>query len=257
MKVEKLFPILLGALLSLGCVSAPAKNSAPQAPKELAPSGEYFILRSEQLRALVKGASIGIISGSASETTSIFMTAALEARGITVREINLYSMIPGMQLTMIGSGNDFTYVNQLAKDANTILLERAKLAEAKDFNMDTLIDKVLKTDNIVSETMRTDHYLTLLASLAKTIDSLNVGYIMVVGGGPQNFRTVIYDVKNYDVVYSNFISASLEAWRDKIPKPALSEHKLSYQYEPKKEPGMFFTMSYCEYIVSKMTIEGK
>ena len=234
-------------------------RTSPTSAIELDESDPFHVMRTNQLRDLPAGSKIGIISAVESGSFGIFMGAALEEKGLVVREMNLYSLLPPGQQYLTDPKNKFTFVDTLVKDTIDVInlssvSENGE--EVRNIDLDALINKMFPMDDLVTEKQRVDHYLELVGSLKKMVDSLNVDYIMV-GGSPYtglSYSVKIYDTKTLDLVFSNILVADETEWRRVVTAPAKSE-LLSYEFEEENEPMPFWELSYCEMVASKLNVK--
>ncbi len=261
--------VLMIALLVSACGSTPsfmpaAKTASARnysvAVNSANGNGEFHVLRSNQLKSIPKGSTIGVLSGG-SGAFSVFMSAALEDKGLVVRAIDLYALLTPMQKSQTDPKADYTFVNNLVANSAEIMRLLAVTNEGEEqlgdkaATIEYLVDKLYTNDSIVVESQRINHFLTLVEDLKKLIVSLNVDYMLLAGPAyiDLSFATQIYNAKTYDLTFSNLFVGSLEEWRKVIARPAANE-KLSYEFPEKKEPTPYWELSYCQYIASILEV---
>ena len=269
-KITLLAALVTAVLLSVSCtstggiipVSSGSGRVQSQAVMDASPSTQpYHVIRSSQLSPIPAGSVVGIVSTTGPDALSIFMTAALEAKGLKVREMNLYSLLPPNLQGMTDPAGRYTFTDSLVRETVNIIKTTASAdAEEEDtegtVDLDALIDRMFTADDLVTEKQRIDHYLNLRSGLVSMIDSLNVEYILVAGSPYDglSYALKIYDAETLDLVYSNIVISNEEEWRKVIPVPQKGDH-LSYNFEEEKEPYAFWDLSYAEYTAAGIEIE--
>jgi len=234
-------------------------RTSPATAVDLDYSDPFHVMRTNQLKDLPAGSKIGIISAADSGSFGLFMGAALEDKGLVVREMNLYSLLPPGQQYLTDPKNKFTFIDTLVKDTIDVVNLSTVTEDGevvRSIDLDALMNKMLPMDDLVTEKQRVEHYLELVSSLKKMVESLNVDYILV-GGSPYqglSYSVKIYDTKTLDLVFSNLIVADETEWRRVVNAPAKSE-MISYDFEDENEPMPFWELSYCEMVASKLSVK--
>jgi len=222
-------------------------------------SGDFHVLRTNQLKSIPKGSTVGVLGGSGS--FSMFMAAALEDKGLVVRAIDLYTLTTPMQKSQTDPKADHTFVNGLVNNSADLMRLLAVTNEGEDqlgdkaATINYLVDKLYTNDSIVVESQRINHFLTLVEDLKKLIASLNVDYLVLAGPAytELSFATKIYNARTYDLTFTNLFVGSLDEWRKVIARPAANEN-LSYEYPENKEPTPYWELSYCQYIANILKV---
>ena len=247
--------LAISTVLFFNCSGQPV---AKQQSVNKGSKNPYHVMRIEQLHPIAEGSTIGVISGSNNDSLSLFIGAALESRGLVARGVNIYNIIPAMQIDTISPDEEYTFINNLIDDARVIITQTSNKKTGgeiviSNLDVNVLIDKLFETDDVATEKQRTEHYLVLLESLIKVVRSLNVDYILVVHNTGLNYALKMYDTSNLDIVFTNLIFADINEWRRIIPSPQQNE-RISYSYAANDEPAYYFELSYCEFIMSKLEV---
>ncbi|MDC7124634.1 MAG: hypothetical protein PQJ46_03650 [Spirochaetales bacterium] len=256
--------VMLMSCSTTGLGSFQSKPSRVAATKSLDPASDgkpFHVIRTIQQAPIPKGATVGIVA-STPGAFSIFMSSALESKGLTVRETNLYSFLPPAQQQLIDPQGRYTFMDDLANETVNIVKQKgdASLPTAEssttNLDVDALIEKVSDSDDLLIEKQRANHYLSLLDEMKAVIKSLNVDYLLV-SGAPYtglSYSVKIYDTKNFNVVFSNVVVADPVDWREEIGSPEKSK-ELSFNFETEGEPSPYWDLSYCEYIAGKIEFQ--
>ncbi len=127
--------------------------------------------------------------------------------------------------------------------------------ENKVATIEYLVEKLYDNDNILVESMRINHFLTLIDDLKNLITSMDVDYILIVNSAyiELSFTTKIYNSSNYDLVFSNLFVGTFSEWRKVIGSPQANKD-LSYEFPAEEEPTPYCELSYCEFIASVLEI---
>lgn len=257
---KSLLLIVVPVILALtGCVTTTSNHQVSAANG----TEPFHIIRSEQLAPIPEGATIGIL-GSGSPL-GLFTGAALDTKGLVVRELDLYTLLPGVKIETINPQEQYTFLNTLVEETFKIAKAAAENEPAEDggdgaladnLDLDVIVDRLFATDDIVAEEQRANHYLSLVQSLRRMVADLNVDYILV-SGAPYTglcYSTRIYDTQTLDVVFRDFIVANEEEWRKVVPAPKM-ENGISFDFANEKEPVPYWDFSYAEFMVSKLELE--
>jgi len=258
--------LLLVLLMATGCATTSftpqAKYQRVSGQGQIEPrtgSDPFHVIRTEQLAPLPKGATVGIVSAAGPGTFGLFLGSALESKGLVVREMNLYALLPPGQQSLTDPQSRFTFMDTLVQETIKVISETG-VAKAEDttgnIDLDALLNRVVAVDDLTVEKQRITHYLELVASLKSMISALNVDYILV-GGAPYTglcYSVRIYDTKSLNVVFSNLVAADPTEWRKVIPVPQ-KDDRISYQYADTKEPVAYWELSYSEFVAGKLKIQ--
>jgi hypothetical protein len=229
---------------------------------------DFHILRTNQLEIIPQGSVVGIVSNG-NGAMNMFMTAALEDKGLIVREVNLYNLLTSNQKYQTDPQADYSFVNSLVADSGELmdLLAKANGGASADMGDETaaektaalkfLIEKLYDHDSILVESQRVNHFLGLVEDLKAIIAGMNVDYILVSGPAyvELSFATKIYDSENYNLVFNNLFVGTLPEWRKVIGSPKTTED-ISYEFINENEPTPYWELTYSEYIASVLEISG-
>jgi hypothetical protein len=228
---------------------------------------DFHILRTNQLEVIPAGSVVGILSNS-NGAMNLFMTAALEDRGLIVREINLYNLLTANQKYQTDPQADYSFVNSLVAESGDLmdLLAAANSSEVSEEMGDDiaaqktaalkfLIETLYDHDSILVESQRINHFLGLVEDIKSLIASMNVDYILASGPAyiELSFATKIYDSENYNLVFNNLFVGTLPEWRKIIGSPQASA-SISYEFIDENEPTPFWELTYSEYIAKILEI---
>ena len=207
-------------------------------------SRAFHIMRSEQLREIPKGASIGVLSSSGG-TLSLFLEADLESKGLLVRQIDISNLLSAHQKEMTDPAADFAFATNL-------------VASLQSTNKDAAValsDKLLAVDDLTIEKQLSDHYLDLYQNVRRMVDSFNVDYLVIVGQPYQekSYAFRIYDSKKLDLIFSNLFVGDDSEWRSVVGKPKNSDN-LSSRFDEKEEPKAYWEMAYSKFVTEKIKI---
>lgn len=223
-------------------------------------NGDFHVLRTSQLKSIRGGSTVGVLTGG-SGAFSVFMAAALEDKGLTVRAIDLYALTTPTQKSQTDPKADYSFVNSLVANSGDLMRLLAVTNEGEDqlgdkaATIEYLVEKLYTNDSIVVESQRINHFLTLVEDLKKLIASMNVDYILLAGPAytELSFAVQIYNAATYELTFSNLFVGSLDEWRKVIARPAANEN-LSYEFPENKEPTPYWELSYCQYIASVLKV---
>jgi hypothetical protein len=245
--------LLLCAGAAFASPSAPLTSTPPKRDYSLPslPSNggiDFHIMRIEQLRGIPAGSTMGVVS-TASPTMPLFLEADLEAKGFTVRQIDIYGMVSPRERTLTDPSDDYAFLNGLI----------ATMGEADKANAAGSVDKLLPADKLDLENQLAEHYLALYGNLKKLVSLLNVDYLVVVSPifKEQSYCMKIYDTTRFDLIYTCLFAGNLRTWRSMIGTPQKSPPNLSYEFlKPDSEPAAFWEMAFSKFAVEKLKVGG-
>jgi hypothetical protein len=248
---------VFAALTLGGCASTAAAaftpSSAPtkrdfSAPLESSGGGnDFHIMRSEQLRNIPTGSSIGVIS-TGSAGLPLFVEADFEAKGLTVRQIDIYNLMSPREKSLTDPADDFAYINDLIGVI-------AKNERPDKENVAASVDKLLPADKLDLENQLVDHYLGLYQNLKKMVASLNVDYLVIVGPVYKelSYAMRIYDATKLDLVYTCLFVGAVSEWRTVIGTPQKTMN-LSYYYKSGSEPTAYWELAFSKFAIDRIKI---
>jgi len=206
----------------------------------------FYLMRAEQLRAIPAAASIGVVSAGGG-TLPLYIEADLEAKGFTVRQIDIYNLVTPRQKALTDPLGDFVFINNLVGSVGQLDKENAGAA----------IEKLLPTDSLYVENQLADHYLALVQDLKKMIASLNVDYLVLVGPAYQelSYALKIYDTNKSDLIYTCMFVGDQKNWRSVVGVPQKGPN-LGYDFDAGSEPTAFWEMAFSRYAIDKIKIGG-
>lgn len=234
--------------------------SATGAMEPTGSADPFHVIRTEQLAGIPAGSTVGLVSGTGPSAFSIFMGAALESKGLVVREMNYYNLLPPQAQYLTDPQNEFTFMNTLVEETISVIKATGEAqgeeAAVSNIDLDALLAEMYEMDDLVIEKQRTDHYLALVGSLKALIESTNVDYILVAGAPYTglSYATKIYSTETLNLVFSNITIADEIEWRRVIPAPATGD-LISYNFTNEEEPYAYWDLSYCEFLATKIEVQ--
>jgi hypothetical protein len=229
--------------------NSPAKRdySAPLTSSGV--SADAHIMRSEQLRSIPAGSQVGVIAGN-SAGLSLFVEADLEAKGLTVRQIDIYDMLSPREQSLTDPAGEYTYINNL-------ISALAKDSKADKDSLVASVDKLLPADTLDMENQLVTRYLELYSNLKKMVAALNVDYLVVVGPAFKelSYAMKIYDTSKFDLVYTCLFVGDVKEWRSVIGNPQKTAN-LSYIYKSGSEPAAFWELAFSKFAVDRIKVGG-
>jgi hypothetical protein len=240
---------LSGCASTGGSVLAPNPSAKRDYSVQLASAGaakDFHLMRTEQLRPIPAGSTIGVIAGS-SATLSLFIEADLEAKNFVVRQIDIYNLMTPRQKTLTDPSDDFVFINSLV----------GSIGRPDKENMGSVVEKLLPTDSLYVENQLAEHYLALVQDLKKMLASLNVDYLVVAGPAYKelSYALRIYDANKFDLVYTSLFVGSPKDWRSVVGVPQKAAG-LSYDFDAGLEPTAFWEMAYSRYATDRIKVGG-
>jgi hypothetical protein len=236
-----------------GCASTRAFISSANptkrdisAPLESSGGGsDFHIMRSEQLRNIPNGSSVGVIS-TGSAGLPLFVETDLEAKGLTVRQIDIYNLMSSREKSLTDPAEDLAYINNLIGAI-------AKSEKTDKDNIAASVDKLLPADKLDLESQLVDHYLGLYQNLKKTIAALNVDYLVVVGPAytELSYAMRIYDATKLDLIYTCLFVGDVKEWRTVIGTPQKTMN-LSYYYKSGSEPVAYWELAFSKFAIDRI-----
>jgi hypothetical protein len=260
--MRKVLCIAIAACIALaldGCASvAAAKFSSGGAPSKrdystpLASSGvasDSHIMRCEQLRGIPAGSALGVVA-SGSGGLPLFVEADLEAKGLTVRQIDVYGLVSPRERELTDPADDLAYVDRLIDAVS-------KDPKADKDSLVASVDKLLPADKLDLESQLAEHYLALHQNLRKMVAALNVDYLVLVGPAYRELSYVmrIYDASKFDLVYTCLFVGDTKEWRSVVGSPQKTMN-LSYAYKSSSEPAAYWELAFSKFAVDKIKIGG-
>lgn len=237
-----------------GCATAGRSVLAPSGGKRdysvpVASSGgtsNFHLMRTEQLRGIPAGATFGVLSGGGG-TLPIYIEADLEAKGFTVRQVDIYNLVSPRQKALTDPSDDFVFINNLV----------GSIGKPEKESMGSTIEKLLPTDSLYVENQLAEHYLGLVPDLKRMIASLNVDYLVIAGPPYKelSYALRIYDANKFDLVYTCLFVGDLKNWRSVVGVPQKSPN-LSYEFDAGAEPAAFWEMAFSKYATDKIKTGG-
>lgn len=259
-------PIVIASLL-VSCASVPSISKPYSDPRLSAGSSQmkaatssdpFYINRYVQTETIPAGSSIALIGGGGSGTS--FLAAALLEKGLRVREVNLYNLIPMSDLQMTIPNTRFDYQTSLVADASKVVsadaADAATESPTTDIDINALIDRLYSVSDLTVEAQRIDQYISLKAELKSLLESLDVSYIMVVGSSYSEFdyTVSIYRASNLDLIFTHTIVADIEQWRRVVGEPSQSDN-ISYSFDDESEPVPFFELAYSQFLAGILEVQ--
>lgn len=240
---------LSGCATAGGSVLAPNPSAKRDYGVQLASAGaakDFHLMRTEQLRPIPAGSSMGVIAGS-SATLALYIEADLEAKGYTVRQIDIYNLMTPRQKSLTDPSDDFVFINSLV----------GSLGRGDKETLGGVVDKLLPTDSLYVENQLAEHYLALVQDLKKMIGSLNVDYLVVAGPAYRelSYALRIYDANKLDLVYTSLFVGTPKDWRSVVGVPQKGQN-LSYDFDAGSEPTAFWEMAYSKYAIERIKVGG-
>jgi hypothetical protein len=238
-----------GAAAAFSPSSAPAKRDFGAPIVSSGASGDFHIMRAEQLRGIPAGSDVGVIS-SVAGGLSLFVEADLEAKGLVARQIDVYGMMSPRERAITDPAEDFAYINDL-------IGVLAKADGAGKEGAAAAIDKLLPADKIDLENQLAERYLVLYQNLKKMVSALNVDYLVLVGPAYSelSYSMRIYDTTRFDLVYTCLFVGDAKEWRSVIGSPQKNVN-LSYYYRSDSEPTAFWELAFSKFAVDRIKIGG-
>lgn len=228
--------------------STPPKRDYSQPSLPSTGGIDFHIMRIEQLRGIPAGSVIGVVSTS-SPTLPLFLEADLEAKGFTVRQIDIYGMVSPRERSLTDPSDDYAFLNGLI----------ATMGEADKANAAGAVDKLLPADKLDFENQLAEHYIALYANLKKLVSLLNVDYLVVVAPvfKELSYCMKIYDTTRFDLIYTCLFAGNMRTWRSMIGAPQKNPPNLSYEFlKPDSEPAAFWEMAFSKFAVEKLKVGG-
>ena len=253
--MRKLLSVAMACILALsfaGCASNGSASARRNFNAPLESSGataDFHIMRSEQLRNIPAGSTMGVIS-SGSSGLPLFVEADLEAKNMTVRQIDIYNLMSFQERARIDPAEDFAYIDGL-------LAKTDKGENADKVNLAATIDKLLPADKLVLENQLAEHYLILFQNLKKMVAILNVDYLVVVGPAYKelSYAMRIYDANKLDLVYTCLFVGDVKEWRTAIGTPQKTSN-LSYYYKAGSEPQAYWELAFSKFAIDRIKFGG-
>ncbi len=242
--------LVLGACTTTShAVLAPAPSSKRDYSVPVASAGigkSFYLMRTEQLHPLPAGSTIGVISGDSS-LLPMYIEADLEAKGFTVRQVDIYNLVTPRQKNLTDPSGDFVFINTLA----------GSISQLDKETTNSTIEKLMPADSLYVENQLTDHYLSLIQDLKKMVASLNVDYLVVVGPAYKelSYALKIYDANKFDLVFTCLFVGDEKNWRSIVGVPQKNVN-LSYDFEAASEPPAFWDMAFSRYATDKIKTDA-
>ncbi|MGL1891565.1 MAG: hypothetical protein OCD02_08060 [Spirochaetaceae bacterium] len=242
-EIKKYLLILITLIVSLtSCVTAPVTVKAA------ADTNGFYINRFFQKETIPIGSTVGIINSGVNNT--FFISAALQEKGLNVRQLDLYSMIDKDSLSKVNVDKKDTSIVKKITSQN-----KGPEDSSSSMDVDTLITSLYEVDDLVIENQRAKHYSELKETLKELIKNMGVDYIIVTEKRyvEHHYETSIYKTSNMNLIFSHFIVADVKQWRDYVTQPMQNEN-LSYKFNDDSEPLPFYDLTYAEFMANLLEI---